>query len=323
MNMNRWVKPAVSLLMTVGLLLLVVGHLDPGQLKDTLRSVSGRWMAFSLGAFLVYQVFRTLRFDLLIENTGGRVRLFHTQCLHSFFNGFFPAGLGEGVFVFLLRRLHAVPLSSGISTVFVVRILDLLIFVAIFLILLIRHYRQIPAAVVIGMLAVGVACILVVGGALKAERIPFLPGRGLIISRQGRVTRFVREVFTEFKRMLGSERIGRLILFSVLMWGAMFVFFFTVVHALGFGYHWYEVLVIYVMLVPFDLLPIKGIANLGTHEAAWVLALMLIGVGQNEATVLAFGSHILFLTVTTLQVILPLVYFGTKSLRTFNGTHFS
>ncbi|MEW6139812.1 MAG: hypothetical protein AB1733_16440 [Thermodesulfobacteriota bacterium] len=88
-----------------------------------------------------------------------------------------------------------------------------------------------------------------------------------------------------------------------------YVFFFlATVYALNFELTVGEVMFIYVALIPFSLLPIRGIANIGNHEATWFLVLKLLGTPNADAAALAFGSHVLLLLVSTVIGIVPATF---------------
>ncbi|MDH5638153.1 MAG: hypothetical protein OEZ04_06645, partial [Nitrospinota bacterium] len=49
-----------------------------------------------------------------------------------------------------------------------------------------------------------------------------------------------------------------------------------------------------------NLLPVKGVANFGTHETAWFIALRAFGVDPSMAALLGFGSHAVILVMHSL-----------------------
>ncbi len=54
-------------------------------------------------------------------------------------------------------------------------------------------------------------------------------------------------------------------------------------------------IVVSIIMVPMTLLPFQGVANLGTHEAGWIIALSLFGQPQETALTIAVGSHLIML----------------------------
>jgi SAM-dependent methyltransferase len=81
----------------------------------------------------------------------------------------------------------------------------------------------------------------------------------------------------------------------VLIWLAVYLNFYLIAGSLGYWLEFGHVVVLSLLMVPLTLLPLQGVANLGSHEVGWVATLTLFGYSSDEALVLAAGSHVVLL----------------------------
>ena len=120
-----WIKGIVSILIAFGLCLPLLRYVDLKTLIDVIGAASLLWIVGAAFAFGWYQWLRTQRFYLLVMPQGSRGLLFGTISIHTFLNGILPAGVGEGAFVYLLKRLHQVSFLRGTSSLLCARLIDL------------------------------------------------------------------------------------------------------------------------------------------------------------------------------------------------------
>lgn len=300
--MWRGTKVLVSLFLAVGLTLLVWRYLDVEQLIATLKRTSLGWFAASVALFFLYQWFRALRFRLLVDVEGGRGALFITLCAHALFNSILPAGLGELAFVWLLRRLHNLRYAEGAASLIVARFVDLSVFTALFVAVVVIFGDELPMA--LSLFTMGMVLSLVIGFFILREGVR----RALAakLDNNSWMNRFAVPVALAMKVIHSRGAYLPLAGYSMLMWVCMYLYFLTTVWALGYFISATQMLMFYLMLFPIRLMPIKGVANFGTHEAGWFIALVLLEVPSSQAATLAFGSHILFLAGLFIVALLPL-----------------
>ena len=75
--------------------------------------------------------------------------------------------------------------------------------------------------------------------------------------------------------------------------------------------HCYEMLLLFLMVGAINVLPIRGVGNLGTHELAWVVPLSLLGYSRSSAILMAFGTHaIVFINLLAVVILMLFFYRG-------------
>jgi uncharacterized protein (TIRG00374 family) len=280
-----------------------------------MKNISLKWFVAAGLLFLFYQWARTLRFGLLADSPGFDWQLFNTLCIHSFLNGTLPAGLGEAALVFLLKKLHGLSYPSGTALLLAARFVDLVLFCVLFLIISFTFADKIPVDIFLWIGGVLVVLIIAFGLFRALTRYLNTVNHFQDGKLQSTITVNLR-AFSDTIVEVSKRKIWlRLIVYSMGMWFAMYLFFLTIIFSLGYVLSWYSVLMLYLLILPINLLPIKGIGNFGTHEAAWFVALRILGLPTADSALLGFGSHILFLVVIILTLLIPFCHFFFSTLR--------
>ena len=277
---------------------------DEQALVRMLAGVSWTWLAAAYAVFIGYQWVKGLRIRLLAGIGDPAAPLFFTQCIHAVLNNLLPSGLGELAFVYLLKRLHGVKYHFGTVAVVIGRILDLSVFSLLFLILIVLMRRELPFAVVLVMSAVagvGLGAIAVLMMASRSMRRM----QKFTQRHSERLAHHVNQIGHALEITRSAGGYSTVLVYSILMWALMYLFFVFVVYALNAPLSPLTVLWVYLLAFPVNILPIKGVANVGTHEAVWFIALRLVDVEADVAAAVSFGSHALFLVVVGLTGVIP------------------
>lgn len=306
--MKKYLNVIVSVVIAAALLAYVLRFIDLEKFTDTLKGVSVFWFLISFGLFLIYQWLRALRLALFMKGKGETKGLFSTMCLHGFLNGTLPAWLGEGAMLYLLKKHHGYGLHSGAATLVAVRMADLGLILLMFVILAAMAFDRFSAPLAMIPVAVGgilaIAAIAVWLLFILERRLP--EGGGKFAGKVYFHTRRLKEAFTEIK---GAGATAPLLAYTAAMWLAQYVVFVAIIYALGYALPLYVVFGVYLIGFTVNLLPVKGVANLGTHEIAWFVALKMFGMDPSSAAALGFGSHILILAALIMMLIFPLIRF--------------
>lgn len=214
-------------------LFVVLTHvqLDYGQ---SLRAISqtNLWLyGLAFIAFYLSFVVRTVRWEILLRNTGESNRfgeLFHIIILAWFANCVLPAKMGDFYRAYLLRQQTEVSGSKGLGTIFSERALDFLVLMSLLVLSgLISFRSSVPArfvpALVVGLI---LALALVVG--LLALRFSHRHLGTLLPERfRERASRFRHGLLSAF-----HGQIPLLLGLTVLVWLAESTRLFLVVQAL-------------------------------------------------------------------------------------------
>lgn len=317
-----WVRLALSLAVTAGVCWWLFSQVGIDAITETLRSALWPWV---LGAWLcsvVVTVLKSLRFRALLPTaSGGFVRLWGLQSLHTLLNALFPAGVSEFANAYLLRHGYGTPWGEGVVALIVGRVLDVFLFAIVLLVLRISSWPGLVGSPVlngIGWLSTaGMVVAIVLLGGLIPKRKPLVRWARDALQREGRghlVSRVCAHGIVAFDQIQSDPyRYARAAVWSIGMWAAMFGVFHMAIRALAPGFRLEHTLFIYLFLWVVSILPIRGVANLGTHEGGWVLGLVALGYAREEAIRLAFGTHAIFFVIAVSLGVFGLALLATTS----------
>lgn len=320
--MKRVFHVGLSFFVSACLVILVLQFLNIGNLIDVLRDLDWIWGAVSVCCFLTYQWLRSLRFVILTDAPGGNGRAFVTICIQGVLNNALPAGFGEAALVYLFKKWHAVRYSSGTASLLAARYVDLLIFCTAFVCLSFGGGNRLPKYVYIftitltlSLLLFIASTVLVVSYLKKSEARPGL--------HRGWAQSLIRKMRSIAEALEAIHKKGiwvRVVLYSCMMWFFMYLFFCTTLLTLGISLSPFTIFALYLILLPINVLPVKGIGNFGTHEAAWFIGLTALGLSAGDAALLGFGSHVVVLLVqATTLLLVPNTYFIVRKLRFYGA----
>jgi len=124
---------AASIAITVGLLADLVGRVNWAEFDQLLGRVTATSWLGALLAYLMLNLFRALRFRILLDKRDSPWRILAPITLyHNFLVRALPFKLGELSYILLLRSRLNYSMEEGVSSLFGARVLELLIIVMVF-----------------------------------------------------------------------------------------------------------------------------------------------------------------------------------------------
>jgi uncharacterized protein (TIRG00374 family) len=227
------IRTLISFGILAVVLFVVFTHvqLDYGASLRAISQINPAIYALAFLAFYLSFVIRTVRWQVLLRNTGETNHfgeLFHIVILAWFANCVLPAKMGDFYRAYLLRQNTEVSGSKGLGTIFSERALDFLVLMSLLVVSGLISFRATVPERFVPAFIVG----MVIAAGLVA---------GLLVIRysEGRLSRYLpeglRERAARFKHGLLSAFAGRLPLLlglTVMVWMAESTRLFLVVQAL-------------------------------------------------------------------------------------------
>ncbi|HEC20365.1 MAG TPA: flippase-like domain-containing protein [Gammaproteobacteria bacterium] len=288
---HRYRQPLFGVLLTVLVILFISQNLDMNSLLAQLVNIDPVWMAIGLLLFFLNYALRAHRFRLLsYSSTPSPLNTFGVSALHGMFNYLLPAKLGELAYPLLARSHLGLTTSEGTATLIVARFWDFAIIALLLPFVATFFTGGLPSWALFSTLGFSGLIIMALAGIFwLASRPPsaFSEG-GRIKTELGRLAAGLRNAHNQ-----GNHT--QLALLSVGIWLCIYGNFYCLVRALGVDTTLFEMAVASTLLLPITLLPIQGLANIGTHELAWVTTLRLFGHDMETSLQIAVGTHFLLL----------------------------
>ena len=269
---------------------LIAGRLD----------IKGLLIAF--GVFILANLVRTHRFYLL-DHTGEKpTRWWIINQFYNFITATLPGGAGEAATVYVLKRFSMFNILSAMRILFLTRLMDLAALSGLFCFAAVQMNAYTPYRKTAIMLS-GILSVLSMIALVPAiERLILrmmrkLPGRMAIIQRvSGKLDELAR-IAEGYRK---GNYLGVALLQSALIMAGSAVSVHLLLRAIGVDFTLVQSFYCFGVYAFFQIVPVQGIAGIGTQAAWWSLALNAAGYQGPDAIAIGFvmhGAYYLFITV--------------------------
>jgi len=300
---------SLSLGLTGGLLALLMlwGGVSPLDALAALGGLSPRTFLAALGIHLGTYLMRAVRFHVLIppEERPPFRRSVVVSAAHNMASYVLPAKTGEATFVLYMKAHAGVSSTAGITSLLVSRLLDgatLSFALALACFVLAASGRQ-PHLEWLGALGGGlsVATMTFVVLSLRGDFVVRALGRLLRLTglsfwaRGARLLERMKRIADAVRLTGGSRRLIPAALASMGIWGCVFAFYAYLGHALGLPsiLGLAEMVLGASLAMLCNLLPVNGVAGVGTQETGWVLGFSEgLGVSPDLALSTGIAVHL-------------------------------
>lgn len=301
--------------MAVALLWLLFswGDLSLEELWAQWRELPPSVYLGALGVHVAIYALRSLRFRVLLprEHRPDHARLLSISAAHNLAALYLPVKTGEATLPVYLKKLCHVPLSEGLATLVVSRLLDL----ATLCMILATACHWMSGSVEDAPLwmlplAITLTAVAALGFAISARGDLLVAIFNFVLrvfrlqgTKLGRkLDEVSHKVASSLREAGGKQRIVKAIALSLPLWIGVFAFLIVLARGFGlenehgtmgevFGSAWSLLA---------QMLPINVFAGAGTQEFGWVVGFELLGVSPDLALSTGFGVY----TVYRLNVLL-------------------
>ncbi len=293
-------QTGVAVLVTVITIALVGQHLDTEAIAALQHDLSLTWLGTAGILFLANYMLRALRFRLLTYSAAvPLIRTFGVSAIHGMFNYLLPAKLGEFAYPLLARTQLGLSIREGTATLIVARFWDFSVIAVLLPVVAIAFSPELPHWMQLSMVAFPVIFLLTVAVALWFVSHTPSPFSGPPLGSR-RLPALLVSLAAGLRSVHDQGNHLWLALLSTGIWLCIYGNFYALVRTLGLETTLLEMAVVSTLLLPLTLIPIQGIANIGSHELAWVTALGLFGHDLDTSLQMAVGTHVLLLLLVLL-----------------------
>lgn len=290
-----WLRFAVSILVSAGLVWWLLADVGPGQVVATLRAVHVPGLLAGTVTFAAMVVVRVLRYRVLLEEAPGYGPLTLITLVRGMLADLLPARLGSLSYVYLIRVRAGVPLDDALSSFFLAFVLDAVAIAPLLLLALATVGLGISGGGILAALAAALLAGSLAGVFLLAPLLRLgarvVPG---VASETLRGT--AERVDAVRSRGALLPAFGLSLLARLTKFGAHWMFLQAVLVPLGIPWGQMSFTRAFLGVAGAELsamLPISGLAAFGTYEAAWTLGFTRLGLTEQQAILSGFATHLL------------------------------
>ncbi|MCY3781856.1 MAG: lysylphosphatidylglycerol synthase transmembrane domain-containing protein [Chloroflexi bacterium] len=292
----------VSILVTVALLAVLVGEVKWDEFDQLLgRVAAGSWLG-ALLAYLLLNLFRALRFRVLLDKDDSPWRLLVPITLyHNFLVRALPFKLGELSYIALLRSRLNYSMEEGLSSLFGARLLELLIIMMVFASGVLTTAEALAAQrdqllfVVALTFAASVVALYFGGALIRALLTAALPFLRRLMGREPGILTVIKTRSLQLASELDRIRQPRLFLtalfISCFTYSSSFLTNYILLRALGITVDLWAMIAIISIGMFASAFPFN-VSGFGVVEVAWRFALVqFAGWTESDATATGFLLH--------------------------------
>ncbi len=295
-----------AILITIFLLYILISKITYNDFDKLFSSISALRI---LGIWLVYFVYLQLirlRFSVLIHSKKIKAwSFFSIITIHNFYNRFLPLKTGEVSYVYMLRQKHKIPAAEGTATLIIARIFDYVTVSFLFAAASLYLIKRTPAyvttitAIISGLLILSLIFlffIAAIGSRMINLLEKFINKTGLNkFSASSIVLEKSSELNNSFETISSKSTYLYTFIFSVLIWLSMFFMHYLLHGGMGLNTPFLHVVIGSTFCIFTNILPLHGVAGLGTYETGWSIGYLMMGFTKEMAISSAFIAHLFFL----------------------------
>ncbi len=294
---KKFVKFFLASGIAVFILYFLVKKINVIDFRAALQLTDYRFLLLAFISYVILDLIRAWRFDLILEKRVGFFRLLNIVFLQNFFKTILPFHLGELSYVHLVGKNSDVSLGKNIASLIGARLLDFFSIAIIFLLSIFFISSNIGNVRFLTIFSAGLLTIAVLiflalvwsGGKIK----------NFIFKLKNRIqNKFLLMVLNKFENTLESFALFqsrgvmfKAILSSFLIWIFVFILGIFLFKSINISIGLWPVVFIYSLPIFLNLVPFYTPAGLGLYESAITTGLVIFGVLKEKAIAASFIIH--------------------------------
>ena len=315
MQRGALIRAVVGIAISVVALALVIRSVDIAQTADALSRADLRWVAFGAVLSTTDLASRGLRWQRLIRPIAAvrYLPMFGYLLIGYAANNVLPARLGELVRSHYLGDREGLSRASALGTVVVERVVDLVAVVAIASVaLIVLNVRGVLVnAAFVGAAFAGLF-LAAVALAIVAHRLPGIDRLAPLVDRQPRIRDLARSLQDGLGVVSRPRTLGEVLLTSAAAWTCSILSLAALGQALGVQLSIGQAALMTSGVALASAIPAAP-SNIGTFEAAAVVAGTTIGLTAETALAIGLLSHAVILAITSIGGLIAFARIGWAS----------
>jgi uncharacterized protein (TIRG00374 family) len=303
-----------AIIVSVGLMIFLLTRVEMNQFYLIAGRLNKKWLIASCVTFMGGNLIRVFRFYHLDYTDNKLIRWWCINAFYNFITATLPGGAGEASTTYVLKRFAGFDLLRAVRMLILSRLMDLfalssLFFISAILITNVTPYRE-TAVFMSGIL------FLVSSAALSPSAERLLMNILQKLATKYEIMQKISKKISALTDNIEEKRSNKMLGIALFQSAAMMIAGTVSVHLLlmsfGIDFTLIQSTYCYGIYMIFQIVPIHGIAGIGTQAAWWALALKSAGYYSSDAIALGIIMHgILYGFITLIgasALLLPIGY---------------
>ena len=282
-----------AILFSLGFTFILLRQVDWNHFSLIAGRLDIKYLISAYCVFLLGNLVRTFRFYKLDHLDKKLTHWWYISVFYNFITATLPGGAGEAATAYVLKRFSMFNILGAIRILLLSRLMDLFALSSLFFIAAVMmrsntSYRE-AAIWLSGVLFIISSVTLLRSSEQFVMRLlQKLPGHSAMIRR---VCEKLSELIKISEEQRSNNSFGVTLFQSMLMWIGSIVLLHLVLRSFGIDFTLIQSAYCFGVYAIFQIIPVQGIAGIGTQAAWYALALNAAGYQYHDAIALGFVLH--------------------------------
>lgn len=304
-------KLAFTVIIALLFLSFIIWKIDWSTIDQIFRNINISLLVFGFLILFIANFIRSIRFSTLDLHGHSVARWWIITQLYNAITATLPGGAGEAVTIYTLKQTSLMNISGSIRILLLTRLMDLSSLSALFLFVSFQFNTIKPHQQTACFISSTIFLITMIMLTPKTEK-SLLKITTKVLSNKFRFVRKIRNSIVDLITNIELNKKKNAYYISLLLSGILIVCAALSVHiilrSIGVNFNWQESFYCLGVYALFQLIPIQGIAGLGTQAAWWAFALKAAGYTGNDTLTLGVILYVVFYIFILILSLLALIY---------------
>ena len=313
MNIKAKKKLLWAILFSIGFtgfLLLKVDWVHFHSIADKLNI---KVLIIAYCVYLLSNLVRTFRFYKLDHINQKLAHWWYISAFYNFITATLPGGSGEASTAYILKRFSKYNILGALRILLISRLMDLFALSALFFMTALMmnsntSYREAAVWLSGTLFIISSVTLLRSSERFIMRLFQKVPWHSTLMNR-------LSEKLSELIKISEEQRSNRsffITLFqSVLMWFGGIILLHLILKSLGIDFPFIQSAYCFGVYAIFQIVPVQGIAGIGTQAAWWALALSVAGYDAPDKIALGFVLHAIYYIFVSLMGLFSMLFWIT------------
>jgi glycosyltransferase 2 family protein len=283
-------------------------------------------LIFTVNVFT--NLIRSVRYKILLQSDVGLLQMFGIINSWQFYNSLLPYRTGELSYIYLLKKKENISISESTASLFISRIIDLVVFAFCCSITLWITSAGIKTGInniyivsIILLVISGIGFLFVFKISMVFKIVILLLHKTNLVKFKfiEKLVSFLENIMHNLKLHSSPGKLTGVFLITVFLTLLINVNTYIVIRYFGVNLNFFEVFVASSFTFLTLFLPIQGIANIGTYEGSFIIGLTLFGIDRTTGLSAAFALHIIFYLMLFITFIVVSAFYTFNKHKTINN----
>ncbi|MDA2935712.1 flippase-like domain-containing protein [Patescibacteria group bacterium AH-259-L05] len=283
------------------IIVLLVKQIDLGRIQDFKLKINYPLMIIAFLFTFISSLIRAIRFNYSLAVRLKILDIFRITLFYNLYTRLFPGGIGELTFPYLIKKNTNQAISTGLSSILLTRIFDILV-IALFLGGGLIFFSNIDIEnkkiLYIGYFLIALIAWLSIQYLNKIVKVFANLSNKLVSDKNKWLKKINNNLYSISEALkINKKKKKQLFITTVLFWGSNFLMVQLFCISIGLAISYGEAILIASISVVAGLIPLNTIGGFGYKEGGLTLGLLLIGVAKHDAVIYSFLIHIVSISL--------------------------